>query len=89
MAHFEEIFPTAQLVNDVVYGMKKEVVRKKISLEGIRPDGRKLHEIRPIWCEVGILPRVHGSGVFTRGQTQVLPHLLSHDERSSEAREPR
>jgi len=76
MAHFEEIFPDQlNFVNDVVYGMKKEVVRKKISLEGIRPDGRKLHEIRPIWCEVGILPRVHGSGVFTRGQTQVLTTL--------------
>ena len=41
------------------------------SSKGIRPDGRKLTEVRPIWCEVGVLPRAHGSGVFTRGQTQV------------------
>lgn len=47
-------------------------VRKMISIEKIRPDGRALDEIRPISCEVGILPRVHGSGLFTRGQTQVL-----------------
>ena len=52
--------------------MKKQKVRAKILDEGVRPDGRKLTEIRPIWCEAGILPRVHGSGVFTRGQTQVL-----------------
>ena len=52
--------------------MKKEKVRAKILDKGIRPDGRQLTEIRPIWCETGVLPRVHGSGVFTRGQTQVL-----------------
>ena len=52
--------------------MKKAKVRKKILDEGIRPDGRSLTEIRPIWCETGILPRVHGSAVFTRGQTQAL-----------------
>ena len=40
--------------------------------EGLRPDGRSLTEIRPIWCEVGISPRAHGSGLFTRGETQVL-----------------
>lgn len=52
--------------------MKKEKVRYKILHKGIRPDGRKTNEIRPIWCEVGLLPRVHGSAVFTRGETQVL-----------------
>ncbi len=52
--------------------MTKEKVRARILNEGIRPDGRKLTEIRPIWCEAGILPRVHGSGVFTRGMTQVI-----------------
>jgi polyribonucleotide nucleotidyltransferase len=41
-------------------------------MKGKRPDGRGLTEIRPIWCEVGISPRAHGSGLFTRGQTQVL-----------------
>ncbi|MGE5588497.1 MAG: polyribonucleotide nucleotidyltransferase [Clostridia bacterium] len=50
----------------------KEEVRKMILQEGYRPDGRKVDEIRPISCEVGVLPRVHGSGLFTRGQTQVL-----------------
>lgn len=50
----------------------KNVVRTRIIDRGIRPDGRNLKEIRPIWCEVGISPRAHGSGLFTRGQTQVL-----------------
>lgn len=50
----------------------KHVVRSRILERGIRPDGRGLSEIRPIWCEVGISPRAHGSGLFTRGQTQVL-----------------
>ncbi|TES96650.1 polyribonucleotide nucleotidyltransferase [Patescibacteria group bacterium] len=49
-----------------------EKVREKILKEEVRPDGRKLDEIRPINCEVGVLPRTHGSGLFTRGQTQVL-----------------
>ena len=59
-------------IGQVLYKMTKEKVRSKILNQGIRPDGRKLTEIRPIWCEVGVLPRVHGSAVFTRGQTQVL-----------------
>jgi polyribonucleotide nucleotidyltransferase len=50
----------------------KERVRAKILDEGLRPDGRKTTEIRPISCEVGILPRTHGSALFTRGQTQAL-----------------
>jgi polyribonucleotide nucleotidyltransferase len=50
----------------------KDVVRSRIIKEGLRPDGRGLDEIRPIWCEVGISPRAHGSGLFTRGETQVL-----------------
>jgi polyribonucleotide nucleotidyltransferase len=50
----------------------KDVVRARIIKEGLRPDGRGLDEIRPIWCEVGISPRAHGSGLFTRGETQVL-----------------
>lgn len=71
--HFAEQFPEGKKdMGEVLYAMKKAKVRAKILDEGIRPDGRKLTEIRPIWCEVGILPRVHGSGVFTRGQTQVL-----------------
>ncbi len=72
-AHFAEIFPDGKKdIAEVLYNMKKEKVRAKILDKGIRPDGRTLKEIRPIWCEHGILPRVHGSGVFTRGQTQVL-----------------
>lgn len=59
-------------VNDVLYKMTKEKVRARILNEGIRPDGRKTDEIRHIWCENGVLPRVHGSGVFTRGMTQVI-----------------
>ena len=50
----------------------KEEVRQRILNQGIRPDGRTLTEIRPVSCEVGVLPRTHGSGLFTRGQTQVL-----------------
>ena len=72
-AHFAEIFPECERqIGDVLYKMQKEKVRGKILNEGVRPDGRALTEIRPIWCENGILPRVHGTGVFTRGQTQVL-----------------
>ncbi len=72
-AHFAETYPeNAKEIGQVLYNMKKELVRHKILYKGIRPDGRKTNEIRPIWNEVGLLPRVHGSGVFTRGQTQVL-----------------
>ena len=62
-------------ISDTLYKMKKEKVRAQIINKGIRPDGRKTDEIRPIWCEVGVLPRVHGSSVFTRGQTQVMNAL--------------
>ncbi len=54
----------------------KEQIRRLIMERGVRPDGRKPDEIRQITCEVGILPRVHGSGLFTRGQTQVLTSLV-------------
>lgn len=71
--HFEEIFPDKKReISDTLYKIKKEIMREKILNKGIRPDGRKLDEIRPIWCEAGVLPRVHGSGVFTRGETQAL-----------------
>lgn len=50
----------------------KRVVRSRILDQNKRPDGRKFTEIRPIWCEVGISPRAHGSGLFTRGETQVI-----------------
>ena len=61
-----------KFILDSLYYLKKEKVRAKILNDGVRPDGRKLTEIRPIWCEVGMLPRVHGSAVFTRGQTQAM-----------------
>ncbi|MDR2266559.1 MAG: polyribonucleotide nucleotidyltransferase [Christensenellaceae bacterium] len=73
LEHFAEIYPNnTREIKDVLYAMKKECVRAMIADKNVRPDGRTLTEIRPIWCEVGILPRVHGTGVFTRGQTQVL-----------------
>ncbi|MDR3293814.1 MAG: polyribonucleotide nucleotidyltransferase [Clostridiales bacterium] len=72
-AHFAEIYPDGSKdVAEAIYKLKKEKVREKIVEQGIRPDGRKTTEIRPIWCETGVLPRVHGSAVFTRGQTQAL-----------------
>ena len=71
--HFAEIFPDCEReIGDTLYAMKKEKVRRRILDEGVRPDGRTVTEIRPIWCEVGVLPRVHGCGVFTRGQTQAM-----------------
>lgn len=74
--HFAETFPEKEReIGDVLYKMTKEKVRAKILNKGIRPDGRKLTDIRPIWCDAGVLPRVHGTGVFTRGQTQVLTTL--------------
>ena len=71
--YFADKFPDQmKYVGDVLYAMKKEKVRAKIMDKGVRPDGRGLTDIRPIWCETGLLPRVHGSAVFTRGQTQAL-----------------
>ena len=71
--HFAEIFPEGEKdVAEVLYNIKKENVRAMILDDGIRPDNRKLTEIRPLWSETGLLPRAHGSGLFKRGQTQVL-----------------
>ncbi|HIS03395.1 MAG TPA: polyribonucleotide nucleotidyltransferase [Candidatus Pullichristensenella avicola] len=71
--HFAEQFEGREVeVGDALYALQKEVMRRHIIDEGVRPDGRKLTEVRPIWCEVGVLPRPHGSAVFTRGQTQVM-----------------
>ena len=76
LAHFENDFndcaKKVKFILDSLYYLKKEKVRAKIVNDGVRPDGRALTEIRPIWCEVGMLPRVHGSAVFTRGQTQAM-----------------
>lgn len=71
--HFAEKYPEKDReIKDALYYMTKEKVRAKILDHGERPDGRKPDEIREIWCEVGILPRVHGSAVFTRGQSQAM-----------------
>ncbi|GAX90576.1 polyribonucleotide nucleotidyltransferase [Effusibacillus lacus] len=59
-------------IKEVLYNIVKEEVRRAIIFEGVRPDGRALDEVRPITSEVSVLPRTHGSGLFTRGQTQAL-----------------
>ena len=59
-------------IKEVLYAMQKEVVRNMLLNEKRRPDGRAFDEVRPISCEVGILPRTHGTGLFTRGLTQVM-----------------
>lgn len=59
-------------IADSIHDLEKSCVREMILEEHKRPDGRKIDEIRPLSCEVGILPRVHGSAIFTRGQTQVM-----------------
>ncbi|HEX3030977.1 MAG TPA: polyribonucleotide nucleotidyltransferase, partial [Bacillota bacterium] len=71
--HFADVYPEdIKSVDTVVGKVLKEIVRTMILEEGIRPDGRAIAEIRPITCEVGLLPRAHGSGLFTRGQTQAM-----------------
>ena len=73
LAHFKDIYPdNVREIKDSLYYLTKEKVRAKIFDKGIRPDGRGLKDVRPIWCERHVLPRVHGSAVFTRGQTQTL-----------------
>ena len=76
LAHFADEFndvaKKTKFILDSLYYLKKEKVRAKILDGGVRPDGRGLTDIRPIWCEVGLLPRAHGSAVFTRGQTQAM-----------------
>ncbi|WP_251181801.1 polyribonucleotide nucleotidyltransferase [Anaerocaecibacter muris] len=73
MEHFKEEFEGREReIGDSLYYLTKEKVREKILSKGIRPDGRKTTDIRDIWCEVGVLPRTHGSAVFTRGQSQAL-----------------
>jgi len=73
LQHFAENYPDEQkTIAKKLEKMLKEIVRKMMLEEGERVDGRKLNEIRKVTCEVGYLPRPHGSGLFTRGQTQVL-----------------
>lgn len=71
--HFAEIYPDNNSdINEVVYNTQKKIVRKMMIEDKRRPDGRGFAEIRNIDCEVDLLPRTHGSGLFTRGLTQVL-----------------
>ena len=67
----EEYPEINEQLNEIIYRIQKIVVKEWL-LQGKRVDGRRMNEIRPISCEVGVVPRVHGSGLFTRGQTQVL-----------------
>ncbi|MGY3703771.1 polyribonucleotide nucleotidyltransferase [Vagococcus martis] len=71
-AENEESAKWMKEVRQILEDMEKNEVRRLITVEKVRPDGRKIDEIRPLSSEVGILPRVHGSGLFTRGQTQAL-----------------
>ncbi|HBM81226.1 MAG: polyribonucleotide nucleotidyltransferase [Clostridiales bacterium] len=71
--HFAEAFPEKEAdMDEVLYNMMKESLRKMALNENKRIDGRAFSEVRPISCEVGVLPRTHGTGLFTRGLTQVL-----------------
>lgn len=71
----EKYIETPELLKDVkevLHDIVKDEVRRLITHDKVRPDGRKLDEIRPIECDTALLPRTHGSGLFTRGQTQIL-----------------
>ena len=71
----EETEAKSTEIANSIHDLEKECVREMIFKEHKRPDGRRIDEIRPLSCEVGVLPRVHGSAIFTRGQTQVLSVL--------------
>lgn len=71
-AEDEDFDHIAKEIKQIAEDLEKDVVRELITIDKIRPDGRKLDEIRHLSSEVGVLPRVHGSGLFTRGQTQAL-----------------
>lgn len=79
---------TEKDIKGTLVKLEKDIVRKNILEKGIRVDGRKFDQIRPITCEVGVLPRTHGSGLFTRGQTQSLSVVTlgtSDDEQTIDA----
>ncbi len=72
-AHFEEKYPDLKTVlPELIYKIQKKIVRRWLLVDKKRVDGRRMDEIRPLAAEVSLLPRVHGSGLFTRGQTQVM-----------------
>lgn len=76
ITHFTELYSDTpdwlDDVKEILHDIVKEEVRRLITHDKVRPDGRKLNEIRPIECDISILPRTHGTGLFTRGQTQAL-----------------
>jgi len=73
VAEFEEKYPDIKVIlPELIYKIQKKIVRRWLLVDKKRVDGRRMDEIRPLAAEVGLLPRVHGSGLFTRGQTQVL-----------------
>ena len=73
VASFEEKYPDIKVVlPELIYKIQKKIVRRWLLVDKKRVDGRRMDEIRPLASEVGVIPRVHGSGLFTRGQTQVL-----------------
>ena len=73
LANFSEEYPELPtMMEELVYKIQKKIVRRWLLVDKKRVDGRRMDEIRPLGSEVGLLPRAHGSGLFTRGQTQVL-----------------
>ncbi|MBE6553824.1 MAG: polyribonucleotide nucleotidyltransferase, partial [Ruminococcaceae bacterium] len=73
VAQFEEKYPELpSMMEELVYKIQKKIVRRWLLVDKKRVDGRRMDQIRPLGSEVGVLPRTHGSGLFTRGQTQVL-----------------
>ena len=72
VATFEEKYGVSAIIGELIYKIQKKIVRRWLLEDGKRVDGRRLDEIRPLTAEVGMFKRVHGSGMFTRGQTQVM-----------------
>ena len=73
LATFSEKYPEMDVIlPELIYKIQKKIVRRWLLVDKKRVDGRRMDEIRPLAAEVGILPRTHGTGLFTRGQTQVL-----------------
>ncbi|MBS4024848.1 MAG: polyribonucleotide nucleotidyltransferase [Clostridia bacterium] len=73
LVKLSEEFPEQQKkIKEVMGKVEKSAMRKLVVNKGIRVDGRATDEVRPIWCQVGVLPRTHGTGLFTRGETQIL-----------------
>jgi polyribonucleotide nucleotidyltransferase len=79
----EELVENEGLIKTYFYKIEKEAVRELTLAEGLRLDGRKTTDIRPIWCEIDYLPSVHGSAIFTRGETQALATVTLGTSRES------